>query len=177
MGIAKRIENLIIAFFMIISGIIMIYDAESGYIFVVSILSLSLAVYSIKTLIYYFSMARYMVGGKRMLYTGVILLEFAIFTMSLTDVPRFYIILYLAGCHIFSGIVYILRALEAKRLMASIWKYNMLFGMGNILIAIACFVFSRSAGTIPVIYGAGLIYSAVLRIIQAFKKTAIVYIS
>ena len=80
--------------------------------------------------------------------------------------------------HIFTGAVSILRANESRRYGAR-WRMKMAFGVTNVLLAVAVVVgtvvFREPFITVG-IYGAGLIYSAVLRIASAFKRTDIVYI-
>ena len=80
--------------------------------------------------------------------------------------------------HIFTGAVSMLRANESRRYGAR-WRMKMAFGVTNVLLAIAVVVGSvvfREPLITVGIYGAGLIYSAVLRIASAFKRTDIVYI-
>ena len=73
--------------------------------------------------------------------------------------------------------VSMLRANESRRYGAR-WRMKMAFGVTNVLLAIAVVVGSvvfREPLITVGIYGAGLIYSAVLRIASAFKRTDIVY--
>ena len=148
----------------------------SGGIITASILSLSLFVYGIKTLIYYITMTRHMVGGRIMLYLAVVVLDLGMFTMMLTNIPKMYIALYLVVVYAFSGAIDILRALEAKKYQAPSWRFSLISGIINVVIAILCIVFIGSTNMIVYLYSAGLIYSAIARIITAFRKTAIVYI-
>ena len=152
------------------------YRGDGAYMFIIVILSLGLAVKAVRDIIFYFTMARHMVGGKMILFQGVIVLDFAMFTGSLTDVPRFYVLLYLIAIHAFSGAVELLRAMEARRTVDGPWKLKFSHGIINILLALACLVFIRQAGTAIIIYSIGLLYSALIRIISAFRKTSFVLI-
>ena len=49
-------------------------------------------------------------------------------------------------------------------------------GIINLLIAVLCLVFLGDVEVAVEIYALGLMYSAVMRIVQAFKPAAIVYI-
>jgi uncharacterized membrane protein HdeD (DUF308 family) len=83
--------------------------------------------------------------------------------------------LYLAGLHGFSGFIDIMRAIESKKMNAS-WKLNISHGIINVLIALLCLVFLKTVWVATLCYSLGLIYSGIIRIIQAFRRTAIVYI-
>lgn len=172
----QRIKNILLGVVTILFSILMIAVPEGGLVVVALLISVSLFIYAVKTLVFYFSMARHMVGGRTMLYIGIIVLDFAVFVMMLTNIPRIYIILYLLAIHAFSGAIDILRSFEAKKYQASSWKFSMVSGVVNIIVAILCVVFIGSELIIIYIYCAGLIYSAMVRIITSFRKTAIVYI-
>jgi len=176
MNSGQRIKNILIGLLMILGSIILIAFPEDGLLIVAGVLSLSLFIYGIKTLIYYLTMARHMVGGRIILYIAVIVLDFGMFTMMMTNIPKMYIALYLLAIYAFSGAIDILRALEAKKYQSSAWKLKLISGIINIVIAILCVVFIGSTNMIVYLYCAGLIYSAVVRIATAFRKTAIVYI-
>ena len=172
----QRIKNILIGIAIILGALILIAFPEDGIIITAFFLSLSLIVYGIKTLIYYVTMARHMVGGRIMLYLAVIVLDLGMFTMMLTNIPKIYIVLYLVVVYAFAGVVSILRALEAKRYQAPMWKLSLISGIINVVIAILCIIFMRSTNMIVYLYCAGLIYSAIVRIVTAFRETAIVYI-
>ena len=172
----QRINNVLIGILIILGAVILIAFPEEGIIITASILSLSLFVYGIKTLIYYITMTRHMVAGRIMLYLAVVVLDLGMFTMMLTNIPKMYIALYLVVVYAFSGAIDILRALEAKKYQAPSWRFSLISGIINVVIAILCIVFIGSTNMIVYLYSAGLIYSAIVRIITAFRKTAIVYI-
>ncbi|WP_405357365.1 DUF308 domain-containing protein [Ruminococcus sp.] len=172
----QRIKNVLIGILIILGAVILIAFPEEGIIITASILSLSLFVYGIKTLIYYITMTRHMVGGRIMLYLAVVVLDLGMFTMMLTNIPKMYIALYLVVVYAFSGAIDILRALEARKYQAPSWRFSLISGIINVVIAILCIVFIGSTNMIVYLYSAGLIYSAIARIITAFRKTAIVYI-
>lgn len=172
----QRIKNVLIGILTILGAVILIVFPEEGILITASILSLSLFVYGIKTLIYYITMTRHMVGGRIMLYLAVVVLDLGMFTMMLTNIPKMYIALYLVVVYAFSGAIDILRALEAKKYQAPSWRFSLISGIISVVIAILCIVFIGSTNMIVYLYSAGLIYSAIARIVTAFRKTAIVYI-
>ena len=176
MSSGQRIKNVLIGVLIILGAVILIAFPEEGIIITASILSLSLFVYGIKTLIYYITMTRHMVGGRIMLYLAVVVLDLGMFTMMLTNIPKMYIALYLVVVYAFSGAIDILRALEAKKYQAPSWRLSLTSGIISVVIAILCIVFIGSTNMIVYLYSAGLIYSAIARIVTAFRKTAIVYI-
>ena len=176
MSSGQRILGVLSGLLMIALSVLMITHTDRGLIVAYAILSLSLTVYGVRTLLFYFSMARHMVGGKLLLYVGIIALDLGAFTASMVSTPRVYLILYLLCAHAFSGVVDILRGREAKSYGGKTWRLNIVHGAVNILVALACVVFLRSTDILVYIYCAGLIYSALVRIVTALRKTAIVYI-
>ena len=176
MSSGQRIKNVLIGILIILGAVILIAYPEDGFIITAAILSLSLFIYGIKTLIYYITIARHMVGGRIMLYLAVVVLDLGMFTMMLTNIPKIYIVLYLVAVYAFYGVIDILRALEAKKYQASSWRFSLISGIINVVVAILCIVFIGSTKMIVYLYCAGLIYSAIVRIVTAFRKTAIVYI-
>lgn len=176
MSIGQRFIHVFTGLLTIALGVFLILNPQAGFTAVAAILSFSLSIYGIRYVIYYFTMARHMVGGKLILYVSIIALDFGVFTASLLDTPNFYIILYLIGVHAFSGLIDILRGLEARSYGGASWKLSIAHGAVSILIAVACVVFLRSVNVLVYIYAAGLIYSALMRIAAAFRRTAIIYI-
>ena len=176
MNVVQRVKNVFVGVMIILGSIILMAFPGNGLMIVVSILCLSLFIYGIKSMIFYFTMSRHMVGGRIILYLGIIILDFGMFTLMLTNIPRFYIVLYLLVIYAFSGVIDILRSLEAKKYQAPNWKFILISGLINITIAILCIVFIGNSDVIVYFYSAGLIYYASVRIYTAFRKTAIVYI-
>lgn len=147
-----------------------------GYGVIVAIISVSLFLRGIRALSFYFTMARHMVGGKSILFNGIISLDFGMFALTLESVPQLYVVLYLIACHLYAGVVDVLRALEAKRLGSRHWRLNLMYGVANVVIAALCALSLRAPALLVEIYAAGLIYTGCLRIVTAFRKTAIAYI-
>lgn len=177
MTVYQRIKKILLSLCMFAVALFFIFNpSDKAYMVVVGILSLGLAIAGIKDIIFYFTMARHMVGGKMILITGVIIFDFAIITGSLANVPKIYILLYLIGVHAFSGVVEILRAREARRTVAGPWKMKFFHGIVNFVLAIACLIFIRQSNTALIIYSIGLMYSAAVRLFDAFGKKAFVVI-
>ncbi|MBQ7724828.1 MAG: hypothetical protein IJT63_04365 [Lachnospiraceae bacterium] len=177
MTIFQRIRNIIVGLVMILVAVIFIaFPSDEDYVFVIAVLTLGLAIKGLRDIIFYFTMARHMVGGKMILIQGVIVLDFALLTGSLSDVPKIYILLYLVVIHAFSGIVEILRAMEARRTVSGPWKMKFTHGIVDFLLAFSCFIYIRQTHTALIIYSIGLLYSAIMRILNAFRRTTFILI-
>lgn len=172
----KRIVNIILGIIMLICSGILLIDPDEGCDLIVILLQLSLAIRGLQLLFYYFSMARYMVGGIATLYRGLITLDLGLFLLNLSGSQRRTTMLYLIGMLAFSGLVDALRAMDARRMEAQTWRYQMISGVIKILIAISCLFHLDSAQNLTMVFCGGLTYSAVYKIISACRKTAIVYI-
>lgn len=172
----NRIREIVSGVVMIAMAVFLMIAPADGYNVIIGILSVWLMFRGIRLLFFYFTMARFMVGGRSSLYTGIVCIDFGILTGTLTDVPHYYILMYLVAIHAFSGLVEVLRAMEAKRYLAGSWKLKMSHGILNLLITAACLVFIKYLTTAVIVYCIGLIYSAVMRIISACRHTKMIYI-
>ncbi|MCR4740400.1 MAG: DUF308 domain-containing protein [Lachnospiraceae bacterium] len=172
----RRIFNFIAGMIMIAAAMIMLLFPDDAYIFILLFLGISFLAAGAGTLSYYFSMARFMTGGKMILYKGSILLDFAVLSLSLTTVPKIYVLLYLASVHAFSGFVEIMRADETKQSGSKNYRMKLMHGIINILLAVCCIIFIKKTHTAVIIYCLGLIYSGIVRIITAFRRQVFVYI-
>ncbi len=177
MTLFQRIRGVFIGLLMMAVAVIFIVEpSDNAYTFVIAVLTTGLAVKGLKDIIFYFTMARHMVGGGMIFIQGVIVLDFALLTSSLSDVPKIYILLYLVAVHAFSGVVEILRAMEARRMVSGPWKMKFSHGVVDLLLAISCFIFIRRTHTALIIYSVGLLYSALMRIINSLRKTTFILI-
>ena len=160
----------------ILCGAIFLTNMNDSYPLLMLLVSCSLLIYGIQQLAYYFTMARHMVGGRMLFYRGMILLDFGIFTGSMADIPPAYITLYLLFGHAMSGVYEVFGALEGKRQASPGWKLKFGQGVLNMAIAIGCLFFIRKPTLLSILYGTGLIYSGLSRIVAAFRRTAIPFL-
>lgn len=172
----QRIRNVLGGLLRIILAGMLFISPEKGYLLVVLVLTVSLILAGIRNLIYYLSMARHMVGGRITLFKGLVLLDFGLVTYMISDVPQIYVLLYLLGIHLFSGVIDVMHAMESKRMESGSWRISFATGIANILVAAACLFSLRSTRLLVYIYAAGIVYSAVLKIAAAVRRTAIAYI-
>ena len=124
----QRAKKILAGLIMLLCSGGMFYDPENGLYIVALLLSGSLIAYGIRCLSLYIFMARHMVGGKAILYRGIIILDLGVFTLSMVDNPKFYVIFYLLGIHAFAGVLDIMRTLEARRYGAPSWRRSLLDG-------------------------------------------------
>ena len=171
----QRVKTVFGGLMMLLGAVLLWKVPNEGYKLIGLILSVVLLVAGFRSLWFYFSMARNMVGGRLIRFQGIIALDLGMFAYTLQEIPPIYILLYLLIGHLFSGAVDVMRAMEARR-MESKWRLNLAYGIANILLAVDCFFCVHNPALLSYVYAAGLAYSACLRIAQAFRKTAIVYV-
>lgn len=178
MNSIQRIKKFLSGLGMLMGSLILSMEPEEGYYVIAIILSLSLLIYGIRSLIYYFTMARNMVGGKSIFYRALILMDLGIFTMTVITIPKIYLVCHLLISHGFSGIVDMLKAYEDKKLEASSWRMSFVYGFGNLVISIAALgcAFAGLNWLVVDIYSAGLAYSGIMQMVSAFRRTAVIYI-
>ena len=172
----KRIWYIISGLAIILWSVLMINDPEDAIILTSFLIAVILVFKGLKNIIYYLTMARHMVGGKIILYYGIVLYDLGVFAVSISVQSRIFTIIYLIAIHLFAGGVSILRLFRNHKEGFSIHKLDIAQATVNLLIALVCIFFMRSTNILVYAYCASIIYLAVLRIISAFRKTAIVYI-
>ena len=172
----QRARELLAGLLMLAGGVLVVYQPEIGVKLIVLIIIAATILKGVGSLTYYFTMARHMVGGKLQLYKGIILLDVGMFFLSQDNVPMIYLMLYLLIANLISGVIEILGAREARQMEAGSWKLKLAIGAADVLFGLASIFCLGRPDVLVYIYAAGLAYSAVLRIVSAFRRTAIVYI-
>ena len=174
-----RILNAIGSLFMIAVAVIMFFmDAEHRLKLVLLIIQTGVTLRGLQAVIYYFSMARHMVGGMNVLFRGMIFLDLGVLAGTIFEHPAVYTLIYISALHIFTGVVSSLRANESRRIGTS-WRLKMTYGITNILLAVVVLTCGIAFGRLGIavwVYSIGLIYSSVLNIASSFRQTKIVYI-
>lgn len=176
----QRVRSFLLGILTLVAAAIMVLLPEQGYYIIIIFMCASMIITGVKYIVQYFTLARHMVGGKRILLLGLIVLILGIFTITLFNIPQVYIMIYLLGVHAFYGAVNIMRAMEEKSMDSSAWKIKLIVGIGNFMLAILALlsiIFFRRPEISVYIYSVGLVYSGVERIVASFRKTAVVFIS
>ena len=174
-----RTMNAIASLFTIAVAVLMFFlDSIHGLKLVILVIQAGMTLRGLQTIVYYFSMARHMVGGKNVLFRGMIFLDLGVLAGTIFEHPVVYILIYMSFLHIFTGAVSALRANESRKIGSS-WRLKMAYGITNILLAVIVLICGIAFGRLRIavwVYSVGLIYSSILNIISAFRKTEIVYI-
>jgi uncharacterized membrane protein HdeD (DUF308 family) len=174
----ERIKEILIGIVMISMSLYMLHEPRRGFRIIILVFSVTLLLTGIRSILYYIDMGRHMVDGRTALYKGVILADLSSLGLMLNNFSTLYIVLYLVSIHAFSGGVDVFGAVQAKKLDTP-WRGKLIEGLVNLAVAGFCVYYGfviKDKDSVVYIYAAGLLYSAVSRIIAAFRKTAIVYI-
>ena len=172
----QRARELLGGLLMLAAGVLVICRPATGIRLIMLIIIVTMILKGLGSLSFYITMARHMVGGKLQLYKGIILLDIGMFFMTLDDVPIIYLMLYLLAANLISGVIEILGAREARQLEAGSWKMKMAIGAADVLFGLASIFCLGRPNLLVYIYATGLVYSAVLRIVSALRRSAIIYI-
>ena len=172
----QRIGQFTQGFFMLLCCIILLAIPEYYSTRIVAlVLSLALMAYGIRTLVYYFTMARHMVGGNAMLFVGIIAFDLGALVLILSDQPQYSLMLYLVGTNGFMGLVGILRSIERKKIGGK-WVSSLVNSILRLLIVVACIAFFNSGDTLILILAIGLGLSAFGHFGAAFRKPELIFI-
>ena len=172
----RRAWNILAGAAMIFFALLLFIAPEEGYDIMVLVLLITLLARGIGQLIYYFTMARFAIGGIMTFYKAVFLIDAALFALGLQHVPPVYVKIYLIMTMAIGGIIDVLRANEARRMESGHWRYQFTYGLVTVVIALVCGLFLRQEWILTIIFGAGLVHSGVSRIVTACRKSAIVYV-
>ena len=178
MTLAQRAAKVFHALLGVLGAVVML-SLDEGFLLVSLLISLSLILLGLRRILFYFTMARHMVNGRSVLYFGVIMLDFGIFTLSTLQDRAMFIVLYLFSTNAFSGLMGLLRAREAKRLGSPVWRRSLAGGLVSLALAAAAVyvgVFRADMLELTLLYAAGMLYTAAGQMASAFRKTAIVNI-
>ncbi len=173
----QRLFSVLFGILTIIMAFILMASDDDSTKAIMMLIGAGLTAVGIRNIIYFFTMARFMVGGKLCLYKGMVIMNLGLFTLSVIEtLPNTYMILYLVVVHGFTGLVEVLRAFEAREYGNKRWKMKMAHGIVDLGMAALCLILIHNTSIAVTVYCVGLIYSSILRIISAFSKTTIVYI-
>ena len=170
-----HIKSFLQGILTILAAVGIMYYPEHGLDVMILLLGCSLTLGGINTLIYYVSMARHMVEGRLLLYKGLISLDLGIYMLALSDSSRVYIMTYLIAMHLFGGILSAARAMEGRKLGGR-WRMRLLNGISHFAIVIACILLRNDPEGLVLVYSVGLFWSGCLKVFDAFRRSAIVYI-
>jgi uncharacterized membrane protein HdeD (DUF308 family) len=174
----QRLRKFLSGIGMLLGSLALFVDPVNGYYIIAFFMSLSMLLSGMRQLVYYAAMARHMVGGRSILYNALILTDLGFFTITAMTIPKIYLICHLLISHAFSGLVDMMKAYEDMKMHAASWRMSLVYGMGNLLTAVAAFacIINSYEGMVSYVYGIGLAYSAIMQMASAFRKTAIIYI-
>ena len=175
----QRFNSFLIGILMIAFGVIIFIEPELGLSMIYATLCIALIVMGVNKLIFYYRMARHMVGGRNSLIVGLLLLDLGIYAFMLQEFPKAYLIIYMLAIHAFSGVVDILSALDAIRTSSKNWRIRMFSGVVNLTMAVCAVFYGFAKGDMRLvvyIFAMGICYSGLMRMINAFRRTAVAYI-
>ncbi len=176
---AKRVLAFLQGSGLIVLSLLLFLAPEDGLGLVIVLIGIPLLARGVGAVFYYFRMARYMVGGKLVLYRGIIFLDLGILTLSISASQDIIILLGVAGANVFAGAIAMARSFEAKKIGSRRWIPRGVYGLVMLASAVAVnvTVLYQHQITIAVyVFAAGLVYTAMQRFSRAFRRSAIVYI-
>lgn len=173
----QRIRTILGGILAILFTPFLLLDPDAGCVVIILLLGIAATAKGIQMLFYYLTMARHAIGGASILFGGIILLDFGIFTIGLADIPKQYIMLYLLLTHLFSGLIDILRALEIRKFSLGSWRFKLLVGLGNIALGLVCLVKINSSRAAVAAYCFCVVWNALGRILSALRPSAVLYVA
>ncbi len=175
MGRIARLGHALLGIIMLLCALLLAAIPKEGATLVAAILSSMLVVYGIQKIIYYFTMARHMVGGYSLLFVGIIAIDLGAFSLTLLDQPHIPIVIYLISYFGIMGVSGILRAIEGRRFGLK-WGTSLAHGIVSLLLVIACVVSIGNDDIIMTVFSIGMAYSAIRHIATSLRRTDVIFI-
>ncbi len=144
-----------------------------SYYLILVVFVIVMLIYGIRLIIFYFTMARFMTGGRGMLYRGVLYTDLALYTMTLNNVPVNYIMIYLIAILVIAGAISLFQAFDIMKL-GGFWQFKMVQGIVTISLAVYGFTHLRQPMVLSYIFAITLVHDAIMRIVSVFTTTQIV---
>ncbi len=180
MSISGRISTFIRGFFLILAAIIVFINPvlegiSVGKITISLAVSIFILFHAIKNLIYYFTMARLMVGGKTILYRGILFLDLGLFTLIIFAMPDLYLKIIMGSFALFYGVIVILRANEQKK-HESNYIFKLVEGIIYLVASIFVFVSIALTSLTFIIFGVVFALYGIIAIYKTFKRSSVTFI-
>ena len=172
----RRVFKIIGAVMLIHIALFLMLIPQIALQLIAVMFSVILIFYGLKFILFYITHASHMVGGKWFLLFGLLLFDVGVFASLMQNQSKLLTIAYIAGAHLVGAILRLIRAVGNKKDNNPGWIIDCMQSIGNFIQVAVCIIFSQYVVVPVFIYCSGLIYSAILQIIQACKRTAIVYV-
>lgn len=176
MNKSQRIFTILKSIFFIICAIIILAYPEDGYRIVVLILDIALLIKGFSMLVYYFTMARHKVGGLSTFFKSIIIIDFGLFVLSYKEAPQKIVMVYLILLCGFSAVVAVMNIMKGIKIKSPAWKIQCVRCAIAVLAALFCIININSNEAAAVVFGFGLILSAISDILLCFKDSEMYYI-
>ena len=172
----RRIFKIIGAVLLIHIALFLMLIPQIALQLIAVMFSVILIFYGLKFILFYITHASHMVNGKWFILLGLLLFDIGVFASLMQNQSKLLTIAYIAGAHLVGAILRLIRAVGNKKDNNPGWIIDCMQSIGNFIQVAVCIIFSQYVEVPVFIYCSGLIYSAILSIIQACKRTAIVYV-
>ena len=171
----RRIGSIFLSLVMIAFGVLLLCSPNEGLVIVALGLALWLLASGVRKLVYFFTMARHMVGGLSMLFIAVIMIDISGFVFLFIGEPKLSIVVFLVGYNAYMALTGLVHVVESK-LLESRWAASLFHSIVNLVLAVASIVFFNSDEVVIAIFCIWLFYAAGVRLVSAIRPTEIIYI-
>ena len=175
----QRFNSFIGGFLTVVFGWFLYGLPYMGIDLITLAMTVTLLFTGIKSLYYYATMSRHMVGGKQSLFYGLILTDLGICTYMMQSLPLVCVMIYLLVIYSFYGATDIMVALQARKMKSRSWRIKLMTGIGNLSLGILAIYFGLTDDDVfrvVYIYAIGMAYTGIMRMANAFRRTAVPYI-
>ena len=176
MSKVRRVLTILASLCCILGAVSLMLIPDIAYEVLALGIGLTLVYYGVRYIIYYLTNAQHMVGGKWFLLIGIIMFDMGVFATAIYDRAQKLTLIYIICAQLVAAVLGLIRAAGDKKDNNPSWKLHLAQSIGSFVQVILCVIFINSSMIPLYLYCIYSIYTAILMIISAFKKTAIVYV-
>lgn len=176
MSKARRVLTILAALIAIEGSIAVMLMPDIAYKVLALGIGMTLVYYGIRYIIYYVTNAQHMVGGKWFMLIGIIMFDMGVFATAIFDRAQVITKIYIIAALLIAAVLGAIRTVGDRKDNNPRWKISLAQSIAG-FIQVTLSVIFINENMIPLyLYCIYAIYTSVLMIISAFKKTAIVYV-
>lgn len=177
MGKITNLWSFVINLAIIGIGFAVIFSPHDIAIFIVALLNGAVVTFKgLNKIIYYFTSARYMIGGRKIAINGIIQLDFGLLSFfALLKTPKFAVI-YLLILVAIIALIDVLRAFDIKRSKGKNWRLKIIKGSILIIAVTFGFIFINTLSVSLIFFGVIFILEGISRILLSFHSGVVPYI-
>ena len=172
----RRVLTILASLIAIEGSVAIMMMPEIAYKVLALGIGMTLVYYGVRYIIYYITNAQHMVGGKWFMLIGIIMFDMGAFATAIFDRAQVITMIYIIATHFVVTVLGAVRTVGDRKDNNPRWKISLAQCIAGFIQVTLSLIFINHSMIPLYLYCIYAIYTSILMIISAFKKTAIVYV-